>query len=111
MKIPGVTDDKIVRVSRQNNSGTYHFFREVVVGKKDFKQGSLDLNGSKDVVELVGKTPTAIGYSGMGYATPAVKMLKVAQEEGRAGGGRRPSRRVLDKSYPIARPLLHVHAR
>src|SRR5687768_5157856 len=25
--------DEIIRVSRQNNSGTYHYFREVVVGK------------------------------------------------------------------------------
>ena len=82
MKIPGVTDDTIVRVSRQSSSGTYEFFREHVLGNKDFRLGSRDLNGSKEVVELVGGTPTAIGYSGMGYATPAVKMLKVASKPG-----------------------------
>ena len=104
-KIPGAQNDKIIRVSRQNNSGTYHYFREVVVGKKaDFKQGSLDMNGSKDVVELVGKTPGAIGYSGLGYATPAVKIVKVSKKKGE------PSvlpaiPTVLDKTYPIARPL------
>ena len=44
--------DEIARVSRQNNSGTYHYFREAVVGKKaDFKQGSRDMNGSKEVVD------------------------------------------------------------
>ena len=105
VKIPGAQNDKIIRVSRQNNSGTYHYFREVVVGKKsDFKQGSLDMNGSKDVVELVAKTPGAIGYSGLGYATPAVKIVKVAKKKGE------PSvlpaiPTVLDKTYPIARPL------
>jgi phosphate transport system substrate-binding protein len=104
-KVPGAQNDKIIRVSRQNNSGTYHYFREVVVGKKaDFKQGSLDMNGSKDVVELVGKTPGAIGYSGLGYATSAVKIVKVAKKKGE------PSilpanATVLDKTYPIARPL------
>jgi phosphate transport system substrate-binding protein len=104
-KIPGAQNDKIIRVSRQNNSGTYHYFREVVVGKKaDYKQGSLDMNGSKDVVELVGKTPGAIGYSGLGYATPAVKIVKVAKKKG--DPAILPSvLSVLDKTYPIARPL------
>jgi phosphate transport system substrate-binding protein len=104
-KIPGAQNEKIIRVSRQNNSGTYHYFREVVVGKKaDYKAGSLDMNGSKDVVELVGKTPGAIGYSGLGYATPAVKIVKVAKKKGETSI--LPSiATVLDKSYPIARPL------
>jgi phosphate transport system substrate-binding protein len=103
--IPGAQDNKIVRVSRQNNSGTYHYFRELVVGKKnDYKAGSLDMNGSKDVVELVSKTPTAIGYSGMGYATPAVKILKVSKKKGEAAVA--PSiASTLEKTYPIARPL------
>lgn len=105
VKIPGAADDKIVRVSRQNNSGTYHYFREVVVGKKaDFKSGSMDMSGSKDVVDLVAKTPGAIGYSGLGYATPEVKIVKVAKKKGDPGVV--PSiTTVLDKSYPISRPM------
>jgi phosphate transport system substrate-binding protein len=103
--IPGAKSDDIIRVSRQNNSGTYHYFRETVVGKKnDFKQGSLDMNGSKDVVEQVGKTPGAIGYSGLGYATSAVKIIKVSSKKGEAAV--LPSiLTVLDKSYPISRPM------
>ena len=63
----GCESDEIVRVSRQNNSGTYVYFREAVVGKgRDFKLGSVDQSGSKDVVALVSRTPCAIGYSGMG---------------------------------------------
>jgi phosphate transport system substrate-binding protein len=104
-EIPGSKSDDIIRVSRQNNSGTYHYFRETVVGKKnDFKQGSLDMNGSKDVVEQVAKTPGSIGYSGLGYATPEVKILKVAKKKGEPAIV--PSNAsVLDKSYPIARPM------
>src|ERR1039457_5336956 len=75
--IPGASSDEIVRVSRQSSSGTYEFLREHVLNKKDFKLGSRDMNGSKEVVELVSSTLTAIGYSGMGYATPAVEKLKV----------------------------------
>ncbi len=103
--IPGVTDDEIVRVSRQSNSGTYDFLREHVLLKKDFKLGSRDMNGSKEVVELVGSTPTAIGYSGMGYNEPdKVKMLKVAKKAGDPAF--EPTvENTLNKSYPIARSL------
>ena len=47
-------NDEIVRVSRQNNSGTYVYFQEAVLGRnRDFRLGSRDMHGSKDVVELV----------------------------------------------------------
>jgi phosphate transport system substrate-binding protein len=105
VKIPDGADDEIVRVSRQSSSGTYEFFREHVLAKKDFKLGSRDMNGSKEVVELVANTKTAIGYSGMGYATPGVKMLKLAPKAGQPGI--EPSvANTLDKSYPLARSLL-----
>jgi phosphate transport system substrate-binding protein len=102
---PGCSSDEIIRVSRQSNSGTYHYFREALLGtERDFKLGSRDLHGSKDVVELVAKTPCAIGYSGMGYATPEVKMLKVARKAGEPYYA--PSiETTLSGTYPIARPL------
>ncbi len=108
--IPGAKGGEIVRVSRQNNSGTYEYFKETVVGKKnEFKLGSLDMNGSKDVVELVSKTPNAIGYSGMGYATPSVKMLKVSKKKGEPAGA--PSiASTHDHTYPIARPMFFYTA-
>jgi phosphate transport system substrate-binding protein len=104
VQIPGATDDTIVRVSRQSSSGTYEFFREHALGNKDFRLGSLDLNGSKEVVELVAVTPTAIGYSGMGYATPGVKMLKVAVKKGDPAVAPTVAG-VHDKTYPLARSL------
>ncbi|HEY5911535.1 MAG TPA: phosphate ABC transporter substrate-binding protein [Verrucomicrobiae bacterium] len=102
--IPGAANDEIVRVSRQSSSGTYEFLREHVLNKKDFKLGSRDMNGSKEVVELVGSTRTAIGYSGMGYATPTVKMLKVKKTA--AEPAFEPNvANTLSKAYPIARSL------
>jgi phosphate transport system substrate-binding protein len=102
--VPGVKDDTIVRVSRQSSSGTYEFFREHALSNRDFRLGSRDLNGSKEVVELVGTTPTAIGYSGMGYATGAVKMLRVAPAAG-ATSVAPTITAVHDKTYPLARSL------
>ncbi|MCS5630552.1 MAG: substrate-binding domain-containing protein, partial [Pirellulaceae bacterium] len=77
VSVAGTSNQKIVRVSRQNNSGTYAYFRQYVLDDNDFKLGSIDLSGSADVVSMVEKTPGAIGYSGMGYATDGVKMVKV----------------------------------
>jgi len=96
---------KIVRVSRQNNSGTYAYFREVVLGEtKDYKLGSMDQSGSKDVVALVGRTKGAIGYSGMGYATDEVKMLNIAKVKGEEAVS--PTlENAKNGSYPITRPL------
>ncbi len=104
VKMPAGADE-IIRVSRQSNSGTYAYFREAILGKgRDFKLGSRDMHGSKDVVELVSKTPQAIGYSGMGYTTPGVKMLRVAKKAGEPALA--PTvENTLNHTYPIARPL------
>ena len=103
--IPGAKGDDIILVSRQNNSGTYHYFREAIVGKKnEMRLGTVDMNGSKDVVELIAKTPNAIGYSGMGYATPQVKQLRVSKKKGEKAVAASIAT-TLDKTYPIARPM------
>ncbi len=96
---------EIIRISRQSNSGTYYYFREALLGRtQDFKLGSRDLHGSKDVVDLVGSTPCTIGYSGMGYATEKVKMLKITVKEGDTAYP--PNlETALAGTYPIARPL------
>ncbi len=106
VQLPANAPDDIIVVSRQSNSGTYHYFREAVLGKRrDFRLGTIDMHGSKDVVELVVRTPSAIGYSGMGYATPHVKMLKISHKPGEPTFA--PSvESTLRGSYPISRPLL-----
>ncbi len=105
LTVPGCKSDKIVVVSRQNNSGTYAYFKKAVLGKKGkFRQGTLDMHGSKDVVDLVEKTPCAIGYSGLAYANEHVKMACISKETG--GACVNPSvATASDRSYPIARPL------
>jgi phosphate transport system substrate-binding protein len=104
VKVPGCSGQEIIRVSRQNNSGTYAYFREAVLDKVDFKSGSRDMHGSKDVTDLVEKTPCAIGYSGLAYANDQVKMVCISAKEGEKCV--MPSvATAIDNSYPIARPL------
>lgn len=104
-QVPGCKDNKIIRVSRQSNSGTYQYFREAVLGKKrDLKLGSMDLNGSRESIDLVENTPCAIGYSGMGYLNPRVKALCISKVE-TAPCIHPTMQTAIDKTYPIAREL------
>ena len=113
VSVPGCGSDKIVVVSRQNNSGTYAYFKKAVlktaaeagvISKGSFRQGTLDMHGSKDVVDLVEKTPCAIGYSGLAYATDHLKLACVSKMDGESCVS--PSvKTASDRSYPIARPL------
>jgi phosphate transport system substrate-binding protein len=104
--VPGCDSDEIVRVSRQNNSGTYVYFQEAVLGaERDYKLGSLDMHGSKDVVDLVENTPCAIGYSGLAYATDHVKMAGVMTSD-EAPAVSPSVETAIDGTYPIARPLM-----
>lgn len=104
--MPAGVPDRIIRVSRQNSSGTYAYFREHVLGKDhDMGLGSLDANGSKDAIALISRTPSAIGYGGMGYATRDVKTVAVARRTG-AAGVMPTAENVTNGTYPITRPLL-----
>ena len=105
IEVPGCKNQRIVRVGRQNSSGTYAYFRHAILAKSHrFDLGILDMLSSKDVVHLVEKTPCAIGYSGLAYATPKVKMACLAKDESSACIA--PSvATASDGSYPIARPL------
>ena len=101
---------KLVLFGRQNNSGTYDYFREHICGKtpekkqREFRGGISEMNGSAEVVENVSKTPSALGYSGMGYKTDHVKWLKVSAKKGEPGvePGIEAAR---SGRYPISRKL------
>ena len=101
---------KMVLFGRQNNSGTYDYFREHVCGKtaegkqREFRPGISELNGSAEVVENVAKTTTGLGYSGMGYKTPKVNWLKISKKKGDPAvePGTEAAR---SGSYPISRKL------
>ena len=76
-----------------------------MLGNQDFRLGSRDLNGSKEVVELVGTTPDRHRLQRHG-----LRHGRGQDAEGRAEAraprpSRRPSPDVHDKTYPLARSL------
>jgi phosphate transport system substrate-binding protein len=80
----GGEDRPIVRLSRESNSGTHVYFLETVVrlgsktDKSIFSPNTLLLPSSEGIIAEVSDNPNAIGYDGLGYITPDVKVLGVA---------------------------------
>lgn len=106
----GGEDRPIVRLSRETNSGTHVYFLEAVVrlGDKEdkniFSADTLLLPSSEGIILEVRDNPNAIGYDGLGYVTPEVKVIGVSKEP--QGVYILPSAGTVDAgSYPISRDL------
>ncbi len=106
----GGEDRPIVRVSRETNSGTHVYFLEEVLrlGEADnktfFSPDTLLLPSSQGITSEVRDNPNAIGYDGLGYVTPEVKVVAVARDD--QGPFILPSVESVNQgSYPIARDL------
>jgi phosphate transport system substrate-binding protein len=101
----GGSDMPVLAAGRNNASGTYVFFRDIVCGPGvEFTTGITTMPGSTAVVDLCKTTPGAIGYSGMGYKTDDVGWLAISKEDG--GPAFEPSAETVSSGdYPIARPL------
>jgi phosphate transport system substrate-binding protein len=76
----GGKDQRIVPYSRENNSGTYVFFKEHVLGNEDFAREIQTLPGTAAVVNAVSKDPASIGYGGIAYAT-GIRAIPVRRDE------------------------------
>jgi phosphate transport system substrate-binding protein len=99
-----------VRLSRETNSGTHVYFLEEVLrlGQKDnktlFSPDTLLLPSSEGITAEVRDNPNAIGYDGLGYVTPDVKVVAVAAQPS-AEYYYPSAETVNDHTYPIARDL------
>lgn len=99
----GGNDAPISLYGRENSSGTYEFFKEHVLNKKDFAASTKTMPGTAAVIQGVAKDPNAIGYGGIAYAE-GVKSLKVSKADG--GEAIAASEEtVLSGKYPISRFL------
>ena len=87
---------------RNSASGTYGFFKEHALGKKDFKATVKEQPGSSAVVQGVASDLYGIGYSGIGYKTANVKSLKVAQKGKPVEAN---IENAYNGTYPLARYL------
>jgi len=99
----GGADKPINLYSRENNSGTYEFFKEHVLLKQDFAPQAQHMAGTAALINAVSKDPNAIGFGGAAYAKN-VKALAIAQEAGKPYIAPTEAT-ILDAQYPISRFL------
>lgn len=95
--------DTIVAYGRENNSGTYMYFKEHVLGNQDFSPEVQTLPGTAAVINAVSKDAASIGYGGIGYVK-GVRALKVKKDA--SSPAIEPSlENVVNGTYPISRYL------
>ena len=105
----GVTDAKwrdrpISLYGRNSASGTYGFFKTVGLGGADYKASVKEAPGSAGVIGGVASDPFGMGYSGIGFRTPDVKVLAVSFEDDEPGA--EPTQEAANYGeYPLARNL------
>jgi len=106
----GGADAKIILYSRENNSGTYVYFKDNVLGGEDYAASAQNMPGTAAVVNAVAKDKNGIGYGGAAYGKGIreVKVKKDANAQAYA-----PSlENVKSGNYPITRFLfMYVKSR
>ncbi len=109
----GGPNKKIIRYSRESNSGTYVFFKEHVLLDRDYAPDCQTVSGTSAVAEAVSRDKWGIGFGGLAYFekihelkivkvkklanTPAVSPIK----EDRSVN----YEQIWNGEYPIARYL------
>jgi phosphate transport system substrate-binding protein len=99
----GGPDAKIVLYGRENNSGTYVYFRDNVLKGADFAPGMQSLPGTAAVVNAVSKDKLGIGFGGAAYAK-GIKYAKIKKDAG-SPAYEPTAETVKNGSYPITRYL------
>jgi phosphate transport system substrate-binding protein len=104
-------DKPISLYGRNSASGTYGFFKEHALGKKDYKPSVKEQPGSSAVVQAVGSDQYAMGYSGIGYATADVRAVPLAARAGEEAYEANVEN-AYSQDYPLSRFLfVYVNAR
>ena len=98
----------IVLYGRENNSGTYGYFKEHVLENKDFSASTQTLAGTSAVVNAVKGDEFGIGYGGIAYLE-GVRALPVKKAETSAAVA--PSLDTAQSgAYPVSRFLFFYTA-
>ena len=108
----GGEDQQIVLLSRETSSGTYVFFQEHVLEKKDYARSARLMPATSAIIQETSGSKGAIGYVGLGYAVEAgvrVTTLKIKARDD-APAVEPAVETVVSGAYPISRPL-HFYAR
>lgn len=90
--------------SRDINSGTHVFVKELVLNNEEFSPNALLMPSTQAIIEGLIQDVGGIGYIGLGYLTDDVRPVPVAKEAGAEAF--LPSLATINAGdYPVTRPL------
>lgn len=99
----GGPDQRIILYSRENNSGTYVYFKDNVLEGADFSPAAQNMPGTASVVNAVAKDRWGIGYGGAAYGK-GIRELRVKKDD--ESPAYAPTvETIRNGTYPIARYL------
>ena len=102
----GIPLGRVSLYGRNSASGTYGFFKKIVLEGGDFKSNVKEQPGSASVVQGVSIDPNGIGYSGIGYITSSIKIVPLGKRDGEYYDTSQEN--VLNGKYPLGR-FLYVY--
>jgi len=104
----GGADMKIVPYARETSSGTYEFFKEHVLGNKNYLSGIMSMPANGSIIQSVSQTKGAIAYVGLAYLNKSVQAVSISFNNGKSFTA--PSvANAKNKTYPIVRPLYYYY--
>lgn len=107
-KAVGGKPGKIMCYGRQSTSGTYEYFKEHVLNKKDYRPEILELTGTSLLCDAVAKDPNGIAYVGIGYALKRSDIKILSLKKDASSPAVVPNlTTVSDGSYPLSRYLFN----
>jgi phosphate transport system substrate-binding protein len=103
----GGPDSTIVTYGRQSTSGTYAYFQEVILLKKDYRTDMIQQTGNSAIVSAVAVDTGGIGYVGIGYAKGASGIALVDLKKNATAPAYSPLNEtaVLSFEYSLSRYL------
>ncbi len=103
----GGDDMRIIVYTRETSSGTYDFFKDHVMTRKNYARTALSMAATGAIIQSISQTKGAIGYVGIAYLEPKVKALAVSFD-GKTYVKPTPEN-VVNGKYPITRPLYFLY--
>lgn len=104
----GGEDLRIVPYARETSSGTYEFFKEIVLNHKNYMNGIMSMPATGAVMQSVQQTRGAIGYVGLAYLNAKTKSLAISFDQGKTYAVPTLAN-AKSKAYPVVRPLYYYY--
>lgn len=104
----GGPDARIILYTRENNSGTYVYFKDYVLGGADYAATCQSMPGTASVVNAVAKDKFGIGYGGAAYSKG---IRSIAIKKTATSTAYEPTiENIKSGNYPISR-FLYMYTR